>query len=55
MARQVRPKKALGQHFLTDVDIARRIASTSEEYMGTPIIEVGPGLGVLTKHLIEDK
>lgn len=51
--QQVKPKKALGQHFLTDLSIARRIASTLDEYRGLPVIEVGPGMGVLTRFLIE--
>lgn len=51
---KVKPKKSLGQHFLTDETIARRIASTLDEYKGMPVVEVGPGMGVLTKYLIED-
>ncbi|MCM1450548.1 MAG: 16S rRNA (adenine(1518)-N(6)/adenine(1519)-N(6))-dimethyltransferase RsmA [Clostridiales bacterium] len=50
---QVKPKKALGQHFLTDMSIARRIASTLDEYIGLPVMEVGPGMGVLTQFLLE--
>ncbi len=50
---QVRAKKALGQHFLIDQSIARRIADTVEAYKGLPIIEVGPGMGVLTQYLLE--
>ncbi len=50
---QVRAKKALGQHFLTDLSIARRIAATVESYRGLPVIEVGPGMGVLTQFLLE--
>lgn len=50
--QQVRPKKALGQHFLTDLSVARRIADTLNEYSGLPVIEVGPGMGVLTQFLI---
>ncbi len=49
---QVRAKKALGQHFLTDLSIARRIAATVESYRGLPVIEVGPGMGVLTQFLL---
>lgn len=48
----VRPKKALGQHFLTDERIAERIADTLSAYNGLPVMEVGPGMGVLTKYLI---
>lgn len=50
---KVKPKKALGQHFLTDEHIARRIAETLNDYVGTPVLEVGPGMGVLTKYLLE--
>lgn len=50
---QVRAKKALGQHFLIDLSIAKRIADTIEAYKGLPIIEVGPGMGVLTQYLLE--
>ena len=52
--QKVKPKKALGQHFLTDLSIARRIASTLDDYRGSPVMEVGPGMGVLTQFLIED-
>lgn len=50
--RPVHAKKALGQHFLTDTDIARRIAATVADYPG-PVLEVGPGMGVLTRALID--
>lgn len=51
---QVRAKKSLGQHFLVDEDIARRIAGTLDAYKGMPVLEVGPGMGVLTKYLLDD-
>lgn len=51
---KVRPKKALGQHFLTDLSIARRIAGTLDEFKGLPVLEVGPGMGVLTQFLLSD-
>lgn len=51
--QKVRPKKALGQHFLTDMHVAERIAATLDAYRGTPVMEVGPGMGVLTRLLIE--
>jgi len=50
---QVKPKKALGQHFLTDLSIAARIASTLDDYIAVPVMEVGPGMGVLTRFLLE--
>lgn len=51
--QSVRPKKFLGQHFLKDLDIARRIADTLDDFEGIPVVEVGPGMGVLTQFLIE--
>lgn len=50
---QVKPKKALGQHFLTDLGVAQRIAATLDSYKGLPVLEVGPGMGVLTRFLID--
>lgn len=52
--QKVRPKKALGQHFLTDLSIAARIASTLDEFKSLPVIEVGPGMGVLTQFLLQE-
>lgn len=49
----VKPKKALGQHFLTDLGVAERIASTLDGYAGCDILEIGPGMGVLTRFLLE--
>lgn len=48
---KVRPKKNLGQHFLTDLAIARRIADTVDACPEIPVLEVGPGMGVLTQFL----
>ena len=51
--KQVRPKRNLGQHFLTDLSIAKRIADTVDEpYGDLPVLEVGPGMGVMTQYLI---
>ena len=50
--QKVRPKKALGQHFLVDLSIAERIADTLQDYVGSPALEVGPGMGVLTEFLL---
>ncbi len=55
MIKAVKPKKCLGQHFLTDLSIAERIADTIEEYKDLPTLEIGPGMGVLTQFLIEKK
>lgn len=46
---KVKPKKALGQHFLTDLSIAGRIADTLAPWPDMPTVEVGPGMGVLTQ------
>ena len=53
MVKRVRPKKNLGQHFLTDLDIARRIADTVDACPSIPVLEIGPGMGVLTQYLVE--
>lgn len=53
MINKVRPKKFLGQHFLTDLSVAERIADTLSDYKQYPVLEVGPGMGVLTQFLIE--
>ena len=51
---QVRPKKNLGQHFLVDLSIAQRIADTVDEpYADLPVLEVGPGMGVMTQYLVK--
>ena len=49
--KQVKPKKFLGQHFLTDLDVASRIADTVDACPDIPVLEVGPGMGVLTQFL----
>ena len=51
--KQVKPKKNLGQHFLTDLSIASRIADTVDAYPDIPVLEVGPGMGVMTQYLVE--
>lgn len=50
--RAVRPKKNLGQHFLTDLNIAKAIADTVDACPDIPVLEVGPGMGVLTQYLM---
>lgn len=59
---EVRAKKALGQHFLTDLSIAQRIAEAlivpcpvtgCEEINPIPALEIGPGMGVLTQYLLQ--
>ena len=53
--QSVRPKKSLGQHFLNDNSIAKRIADTLDGFPQLPVLEVGPGTGVLTRFLIDKK
>ena len=59
---EVRAKKALGQHFLNDLNIAKRIAETIEtsqlpdyakKWGELPVVEVGPGMGVLSQFLMQ--
>ncbi len=49
----VKPKKHLGQHFLTDMSIAKRIADSVTTDITPITLEVGPGTGVLTQFLLE--
>lgn len=64
--KEVKAKKALGQHFLTDLHTAERIAETisarelsakcgeetASKYGSLPVVEIGPGMGVLTNYLV---
>ena len=50
--QHVRPKKALGQHFLTDQAVAQAIVASLRSR--GPVLEVGPGTGVLTQYLLQD-
>ena len=51
--RLVKPKKFLGQHFLKDLKVAQDIADTVDVCPGLPVLEVGPGMGVLTQFLVK--
>ena len=51
----VKAKKHLGQHFLTDETIAQKIADTLSENGYNQVLEIGPGMGVLTKYLLTKK
>lgn len=51
----VKAKKHLGQHFLTDESIAKKIADSLTGNGYDFVLEVGPGMGVLTKYLLEKK
>ena len=46
-------KKSLGQHFLKDENICRKIIAALQQHPFTQLLEVGPGGGALTKHLLE--
>lgn len=61
--QQVKAKKNLGQHFLKDEGIARKISETispsalpdgAKEWGDIPVLEIGPGMGVLTKYLMDN-
>jgi 16S rRNA (adenine1518-N6/adenine1519-N6)-dimethyltransferase len=49
----VKPKKHLGQHFLKDENIAQKIANTLSLKGYNDVLEIGPGMGVLTKYLLQ--
>lgn len=58
----VRAKKSLGQHFLNDIEIAKKIAATidgqelpptARQWSELPVLEIGPGMGVLSQFLIQ--
>lgn len=51
---QVRAKKHLGQHFLRDLEVARRIAASLPLDGLTSVLEIGPGTGVLTQFLLQN-
>jgi 16S rRNA (adenine1518-N6/adenine1519-N6)-dimethyltransferase len=53
--RKIKPKKYLGQHFLNDENIARKIVESLSISNYSNVLEIGPGTGVLTKYLIEKK
>jgi len=49
----MKPRKSLGQHFLTDTHIANKIAASLQVDSDAPVVEIGPGTGALTEHLID--
>lgn len=51
---QVKAKKYLGQHFLKDMGVARKIAESLTLDGPTPVLEIGPGMGVLTQFLLQN-
>ena len=50
--KNVRPKKKLGQHFLTDLNIAKKIADLLDYSTHQNVLEIGPGTGVLAQYLV---
>ncbi len=50
---KARARKSLGQHFLSSPSVARRIVQLAGVGEGTQVVEVGPGLGAMTEHLVE--
>ena len=54
LLKSVRPKKHLGQHFLADPNIARNIVGALQLPIGVEqVLEIGPGMGVLTQYLLQ--
>ena len=51
----VKPKKHLGQHFLKDENIARKIVNQMQDDSYKDLLEIGAGTGVLTKFILSDK
>ncbi len=51
--RKVRAKKHLGQHFLNDLNIAQKIADSLQKQAYKQVLEIGPGMGVLTQFLLQ--
>ncbi|MFP4077524.1 MAG: 16S rRNA (adenine(1518)-N(6)/adenine(1519)-N(6))-dimethyltransferase RsmA [Candidatus Izemoplasmataceae bacterium] len=52
-ANRLNTKKRFGQNYLLDDNILRRIIETADIEPGTPVIEIGPGLGSLTRYLLK--
>ena len=50
---KVRAKKHLGQHFLNDLNIAQKIADSLQHQAYKQVLEIGPGMGVLTQFLLK--
>src|SRR5687767_6176868 len=53
MSERVRAKKSLGQNFLIDPNIQRKIVDAIEPSPDDTIVEIGPGMGALTHHLVD--
>ncbi len=55
MTSPVKAKKHLGQHFLTDLNIAQKIVKALPDDVKATVLEIGPGTGVLTQYLIHNE
>jgi 16S rRNA (adenine1518-N6/adenine1519-N6)-dimethyltransferase len=55
MMKTVKAKKNLGQHFLNDKNIAQKIVESIQAENIKNILEIGPGMGVLTQFLLQNK
>ncbi|MFL2688921.1 MAG: rRNA adenine N-6-methyltransferase family protein [Candidatus Actinomarina sp.] len=51
---KIKPKKSLGQNFLIDSNISRKITKLVQGQLADPILEIGPGTGSLTNELLKD-
>ncbi|MFA6908403.1 MAG: rRNA adenine N-6-methyltransferase family protein [Patescibacteria group bacterium] len=49
----MKPTKSLGQHFLVNEAVLKKIIGTAGDINGVPVLEIGPGLGVLTEQLVQ--
>ncbi len=47
------PRRRLGQHFLRDSSVARRIVEVADISIGDTVVEIGPGNGALTRHIVD--
>jgi len=50
---KIKPKKSLGQNFLIDSNISRKITKLVQGQLADPILEIGPGTGSLTNELLK--
>ena len=54
-SRQVKAKKSFGQHFLNNTQAAQKIADSTSDFGCKNVLEIGPGMGALTKYLLPKK
>jgi 16S rRNA (adenine1518-N6/adenine1519-N6)-dimethyltransferase len=52
-SRGIRPEKSMGQNFLTDPEVVRAIVAAAGIQSGAHVVEVGPGMGILTRELLQ--